>query len=152
MLGSLFYFFFRSADHTYILKFLDPNPYRNEYLPPVIVTLGNSLPTYIHVLAFSLMTSGLVATQKRGYALVCLAWFVIDVLFEFGQESGDRIIPIIPSWFSTFLFLENTGDYFLHGRFDYLDLLSIALGSVTAYVFLVLTRKENGDQHEKQIL
>jgi hypothetical protein len=142
ILGILLYYFFRSAEHTYFLKFLSINHNRHKILLPAFVSFGNSLPTFIHVLAFSLMTAAFVARRRKGYAIVCLFWFAIDVLFELGQSFGDMIIPAIPSWFSNFLFLENTGDYFLHGRFDYLDLLSIALGSLAAYIILIKTKGE----------
>jgi len=61
VLGALFYSFLRSAGHTYFLKFLVVNPQSTEFLSPVFVTLGNSLPTFIPVSAFSLLTAGLVA-------------------------------------------------------------------------------------------
>ena len=141
LLGIFFYLFFRSAEQTYFLRFLGLNPYRVEFLPSTLVLIGNSLPTFIHVLAFSLLTAGLVARRKRSYALVCLTWFVIDVLFELAQAFGEVIIPVIPEWFSNFLFLENTKNYFLHGRFDYFDLLSIALGSVAANIFLIFDNR-----------
>jgi len=142
VLGILFYYFFRSAEHTYFLKFLVTNPHRHKILLPAFISLGNSLPTFIHVFAFSLMTASLIASQKRGYIVVCLAWFAIDVLFELGQGIGNLIIPVIPSWFFNFLFLENIGNYFLRGHFDYLDLMSIALGSVIAYMILIKTMGE----------
>ena len=142
VLGVLFYYFFRSAEHTYFLKFLGINPHLKYFLPPVFVTLGNSLPTFTHVIAFTLMTAGFIASQKKGYAIVCLTWFAIDILFELGQGLDNMMIQIIPDWFSDFLFLENARNYFLHGRFDYFDLLSIALGSLAAYFLLIITSKD----------
>jgi len=139
ILGALFYFFFRSVKHTYFLKFLATSSHSNILLSPVLTILVNSLPTFVHVFAFILMTASIFARQKRDYVVVCLAWFTIDVLFELGQSLGNKIVTIIPDWFSGFMFLENTRDYFLHGRFDYLDLLSIALGSVVAYILLIIT-------------
>ncbi len=127
------------------LKFLAVNPHNTKFLSPIFVTLANSLPTFIHPLAFIVMTAALVAGQKRGYTVVCLAWFTIDVLFELGQGFGDVMIAIIPDWFSSVLFLENAHDYFLHGRFDYLDLLSIALGSAAAYMLLIITSNYKGE-------
>ncbi len=144
VLGTLFYYVFRSAEHTYFLKILSVQPHSSEFLAPVFLTFANSLPTFIHVFAFILMTSAFVASRKRGYVIVCLAWFAIDALFELGQGFGDLIIPIIPGWFSNIPLLENTGDYFLRGRFDYIDLLSIALGSVAAYVLLLKTTNDKG--------
>jgi len=145
VLGTLFYYFCRSVEQTYFLKFLAVNPHNTKFLSPIFVTLANSLPTFIHPLAFIVMTAALVAGQKRGYTVVCLAWFTIDVLFELGQGFGDVMIAIIPDWFSSVLFLENAHDYFLHGRFDYLDLLSIALGSAAAYMLLIITSNYKGE-------
>jgi general stress protein CsbA len=143
--GTLFYYFFRSAEHTYFLKFFVHHP-DNNFLSPVLVSLGNSLPTFVHVLAFILMTAAFTASRKKGYVAVCLAWFVVDALFELGQGFGDIITPAIPGWFSHYPFLENTRNYFLRGSFDYLDLVSIALGSLAAYMLLNITTdyKEEG--------
>jgi hypothetical protein len=151
VLGTLFYYFFRSAEHTYFLKFLDSNPHLNNLLPSLFVSFGNSIPTFIHVFAFTLMTAGLIAKNKRGYLIVCLIWFTIDVLFEIGQGLDKLLVPIIPNFFSDVFLLENTRNYFVHGRFDYLDLFSIVVGSVAAYFFLIKTRKKRRGQYEKQI-
>jgi hypothetical protein len=67
---------------------------------------------------------------------ICLAWFTLDCLFEVAQidSSARWIAQHIPDWFSGVPFLENTASYFLFGTFDVLDLLSIAAGTVAAYV------------------
>ena len=154
ILGALFYYFFRSAEHTYLLKFFGNTLQQKHILPPLFVTLGNSLPTFVHVIAFTLLTAGFVTNRKERYAIVCLSWFVIDVLFELAQGLDNFMIQFIPDWFSGVLFLENTRNYFLYGRFDYFDLLSIALGSLVAYILLVLTsKKEEGERRcEKNCL
>ena len=152
ILGVLFYHLFRSADQTYFLKFFSDNPSLKDSLSPGYILIGNSLPTFIHVVAFTVTTAGIIARQKRGYVSVCLFWFALDCLFEVGQGFDTIIIPIIPDWFSDFVFLENTRDYFLHGRFDSLDLLSIALGSLTAYIILIKTRESKGKNHEERAI
>ena len=95
-----------------------------------------------------MMTAGLVAKRKREYLIIAIAWFTVDVLFEIGQGFGNSVIQIIPDWFSDFLFLENTTNYFLYGQFDRYDILSIALGSLAAYILLIRTN-EDGEKHEK---
>jgi len=149
-LGAIFYYFFRPAEHTYFLKILGDNPYKQDFLAPLYVKVGNSLPTFIHVFAFALITAGLITRHKKGYIIVCLFWFTVDALFEVGQALNEMIIPIIPNWFSDYLFLENTKNYFLHGHYDWFDMLSIALGSITAYILLIKTRYE-GEKHEREI-
>ena len=146
--GVLFYYFFRSAEHTYFLKFFGNNPSLKSFLPPLFVSLGNSLPTFIHVLAFTLMTASIVVKRKRGYAGVCFTWFTIDALFEIGQGFDKIIIQIIPDWFSDILFLENTRNYFLYGRFDNLDFLSIVIGSLFSYFILIMTSETVEKHHE----
>jgi hypothetical protein len=139
-IGILYYCYFRSAEYTYFKNFLGSYPHPKSILPPFILTIGNSLPAFIHVFAFTLITASLLASQKRGYVIICFAWFFMEVLFELGQRFGNLIIPVIPDWFSDFLFLENTQDYFLYGHFDYFDLLSIAIGSASAYLFLMKSK------------
>lgn len=149
ILGALFYYFFRSSEHTYFLNRLGIYSHPKNIFPPIILTIGYSLPSFIHVFAFTLMTASLIADQKKGYLIVCLTWFAVDVSFEISQGLDNILIPIIPKWFSHILILENTRNYLLYGSFDYLDLLSIALGSVAAYLFL--TKYKGGKYYEKQI-
>jgi hypothetical protein len=148
-LGALFYYFFRSSEHTYFLNQLGIYSHPKNIFPPIILTIGYILPSFIHVFAFILMTASLIAGQKKGYLIICLTWFAIDVSFEVSQGLDNILIPIIPKWFSHIFLLENMRDYLLYGSFDYLDLLSIAVGSVTAYLFL--TKYKWGKHYEKQI-
>ena len=146
-LGVLFYYFFRGAEHTYFLKFLGTNQYYKEISSGLFFRIGSSFPTFIHVFAFSLMTASLVASHKRGYVAVCLFWFTVNVIFELGQKFDSWAIQFIPDWFSGVFILDTTKNYFLHGHFDYLDLLSITLGALAAFIFLLKTKK--GEQDER---
>lgn len=145
ILGALYYFLFRTAEHTYFLKFFENTPQLKHNLPPLLVALENSLPTFIHVFAFTLMTAGLFASGKKGYVIVSFFWFTIDALFELGQAFNNMMIQVVPEWFSDFLLLENIKNYFLHGRFDYLDLFSIVVGSLVAYILLIKTKITGGE-------
>ena len=145
-LGVIFYYFFRGTEHTYFLKFLGTNQYVREIGSGLIFRITNSLPTFIHVFAFSLMTASLVTRQKRGYAAVCLFWFAVNMIFELGQKFDSWVVQFIPKWFSDIVILGSVKSYFLNGRFDYLDLLSIAFGAFAAYILLIKTnkREQNG--------
>ena len=145
-LGVLYYFFFRTSDSTYFLQFSGIAPHLQETASGIFFTLGQSLPTFIHVFAFSLLTAALVASSKQNYAAVCLFWFGINVLFEFGQKFDGWVIQFIPDFFSDIAFLENTKNYFIKGRFDYVDLFSIILGALAAYIFLLTTTKNGGEK------
>jgi hypothetical protein len=98
--------------------------------------LGQSLPAFAHVLAFSLLTMALVGGGRRGAITACTAWFGVDTAFEFGQHPtiAAKLVHLIPSWFEAIPILNRTDHFFLYGTFDPLDLLSIALGALAAYV------------------
>lgn len=146
IVGVLFYCFFRPAEQTYFLKFLNYNIPEKRFIPSEFVVFWSCVPTFIHVFAFTLITASISAREKSGYATVCLLWFLIDIIFEFGQGFSSNIIPVIPDWFSKIIFLENTKNYFLYGRFDSLDVLSISLGSIAAYILLIKTRPNREGQ------
>jgi len=48
-------------------------------------------------------------------------------------------IKIIPDWFASIPFLENTGDYFVRGTFSFGDMAAIIIGTITAYFMLTIT-------------
>lgn len=98
--------------------------------------LGNSLPTFVHVYAFSLFTVAVLSVSRRGAAVCCFIWAVVDGLFELGQlDAVARVIAEhVPAWFGVTPLLENTANYFHAGTFDVFDLVSIALGAIAAYV------------------
>ena len=148
--GILFYYFLRNAEHIYFIQFFGLTPPIKE-TPQFVLRFGYSLPTFIHVFAFSLISAGIMTSSKKGYTTACLFWFVINVLFEFGQKFDSWVVQYIPNWFSEIPFLENTKSYFLQGSFDYLDLFSITLGALVAYIFLITTTQK-GRENEKQII
>ncbi|WP_455221312.1 hypothetical protein [Kaarinaea lacus] len=113
--------------------------------------LGQHLPTFVHVYTFILLTMALVvpADRYRKYLLpVCLGWFALDSLFEIAQLDaiGRKIADWVPDWFAHVPFLENTASYFIVGTFDVLDLLSIALGTLAAYLTMraIIKRSTHG--------
>ena len=102
----------------------------------VFGTIGYHLPTFLHVFAFCLITSGVLGCGRRGAAMVCLLWLLIDGAFELGQhpDAARIILPLIPGWFANIPVLDNTANYFSQGHFDPADVISILLGTVGAYL------------------
>jgi hypothetical protein len=88
-----------------------------------------------------MLTAGIISCRKKGFLIVCLFWFSIDCVFELGQKFNSLFSKIIPSWFAGIPFLENTGNYFLYGTFDFIDLAAITIGTVIAYFVLLATNK-----------
>ena len=114
----------------------------------VFGALGQHLPTFVHVYTFILLTMAVVvpAEHYRQYLpWVCLGWFVFDSLFEIAQLDviGRQIARWVPDWFAHVPFLENTASYFIVGTFDVLDLISIALGALAAYLTMHMIIKRS---------
>ncbi|MEJ2553383.1 MAG: hypothetical protein P8079_05040 [Gammaproteobacteria bacterium] len=146
--GVLFYVLDRPHSHVYFLPAWLPSPHISTGL---FGTIGDHLPTFLHVYAFILLTVAVTAPPISKLLPVCLAWFTLDSLLEAGQARpfARWIAAHTPAWFTGIPFLDNTRDYFLSGTFDRLDLLSIAAGTTVAYITLRLSHKSSGPSDEK---
>ena len=141
LLGSLVYLVDRPPDQTYFIYISGLNISLYNTLPNIFGAIGNSLPAFIHVFAFILITAGLLGCRKKGSLIICLSWLLVDGAFELGQKFNTWSSSAIPGWFTGIPFLENTESYFLKGTFDFVDIVAIALGSVTAYCVLLAISK-----------
>ena len=142
LIGSLIYLIDRPPDQTYFVYSSTINISLSNIIPNLFGSIGNSLPAFIHVFSFVLITAGLIFCQKRGYLIICLSWFLVDSAFELGQKFNTWSSSITPDWFTGIPFLENTKDYFLQGTFDFIDLAAIAFGTLIAYFVISATRKK----------
>ena len=141
LVGALVYIIDRPPEHTYFFnhyKFLET---LHGALPALFGPLGNYLPDLIHPLSFILITAGIVACNKKGYLVICISWFVVDCVFEFGQKYSTQFLKAVPDWFAGIPFLEAFGSYFKKGTFDPYDIAAIFAGAITAYFILIMTRK-----------
>ena len=98
-------------------------------------SLGGQLPDFAHTFAFSLLTAAVLGARER-LAAICIFWAVLDSLFKLAEHPGisPHVVNAVPRWFEHVPVLENTRSYFLHGTFDPLDLIAIALGSALAFL------------------
>lgn len=143
LIGTLVYIVDRPPDQTYFIYSSGINISLYKTLPNVFGTIGNSLPVFIHVFSFILITAGLFSIQKRGCLIICISWFVVDSAFELGQKYNSWISKITPDWLAMVPFFENTEHYFVHGTFDFVDLIAIAIGSLMAYFVLLITMERD---------
>lgn len=142
LIGALVYLIDRPPEHTYFFnhyKFIET---LHNSIPAFFGPLGNYLPDFIHPLSFILITAGIVSCGKTGYRVICLSWFIIDCIFEFGQKYSTQFLKAIPDWFAGIPFLEAFEVYFKKGTFDPYDLVAIFAGTITAYFVLILTQKK----------
>ena len=141
LLGTLVYVVDRPLVQTYFVYKSFVNISLHNTLPNLFGFIGNSLPSFVYAFSFILITAGLLQCQKRGCLIICVCWFLTDVIFELGQKFKALSSTMVPDWFSGILFLENSKNYFLSGTFDFNDLTAIALGSILAYLVLSITIK-----------
>lgn len=141
LLGSLVYLIDRPPDQTYFVYSAPVSISLYNIFPALFGVIGNSLPVFIHVFSFSLITAGLFSCRKRACVIVCLSWLFVDFAFELGQKYSALPLKIIPDWFDGIPFLENSADYFRCGTFDVFDLVAIAFGAAAAF-FVILKTSE----------
>lgn len=79
--------------------------------------LAGPLPTFLHTMAFSLMTAALLAPTLRPRLAACGIWVAVNWLFEAAQHPA---------------FNDLTG-IGMRGAFDQLDLLAALLGAAMAF-------------------
>jgi hypothetical protein len=148
--GILVYLVDRPPDQTYFVDKSFVNISLYHILPNLYGIIGNSLPSFAHVFSFILITAGLIASKKREFVIICLFWFSIDSVFELGQKFSTVFIKFIPDWFASIPFLENTGNYFARGTFSFGDMAAITIGTITAFIFLIITSEMRKANHEKR--
>jgi len=138
--GVLVYAFDRPADQVY---FLPDALHVPEQLQGSFGLLGQHLPTFLHVLAFCLLTAAFLPVKTRGALVICSTWLLIDAAFEAAQHAAIApwAVRALPDWFARVPVLENTAAYFRNGRFDPIDLLSIGLGALLGLLLILVTRR-----------
>jgi hypothetical protein len=137
--GLMVYLVDRHPEQTYFIYKIDSAISLHHVLPPLFGPLGKILPAFVHVFSFALLTAGILACNKRGCVLACIVWLSVDVAFELGQKFGVWTSNLVPRWFEGIPLLENTGNYFMSGTFDFIDLTAIAAGSLAAYLTMMRT-------------
>ena len=94
LLGTIVYVVDRPAAHSFVPSAISLFP----FTPAVFGVVGHSLPTFVHVLAFCLFTTALLAGGKKTAIAVCVGWFLVELALELGQHpalapSLSRLIP-----------------------------------------------------------
>jgi hypothetical protein len=106
-------------------------------------TLGRYLPTFAHTFAFILFTTAVLSPLRKAGLEICAAWVIIESLFEIAQSDviSTKIAANVPAWFSDWPLLDNVADYFVAGHFDPLDLVSIIIAGVAAYLTILYSTR-----------
>lgn len=103
-----------------------------------IESFFGSLPSLLHVYAFSLFTVASLENKTAcSIRTTILLWIFVNLLFEFGQVSS---LKAFWSEYSHAGAITPLANYFLFGTFDWTDAGFSAIGGVVAY-FNVYGRK-----------
>ena len=118
LLGAGYYALFRASDSAMFLDFvgLGGQPLAYDIIP--------SMPSFIHVFSFSLMTASFVWDSQRRILLACFSWMFINIAFECAQ-----------------LFLEK--GVLGGGFFDIMDIVAAACGGACAILLVSFYRRKN---------
>lgn len=95
------------------------------HLPPA---LGGPLPTFLHTIAFALMTAAFLKPGPRGWLAAGIGWGVVNVVFELAQHPG---------------FAARTG-FAMPGYFDPLDIAAALVGAAAAFLVLKVLSAHRG--------
>jgi len=139
LIGGLVYLIDRPPDATYLVYRYGQILSLHKIVPNIFGSFGNSLPDFIHVFSFILITAGIVSCRKRGYLIISISWLIIDCAFELGQRYHSLPLKMIPDWFSGIPILEAIKGYFIKGDFDIHDIVALLLGASMAYLVLLTT-------------
>lgn len=148
-IGALFYLICRPPETTYFLYRFHILPGLYHGCPKAFMLLGNWLPDFFHVFAFSLISAGIFSRGKKANFFIVLFWLLVNCAFELGQKYNAYLLQQIPDWFSNIPFLEAVDGYFRMGTFDPYDIVAFIAGACAAYFFLLMTTDElQGQPHD----
>ena len=133
--GTLVYLTGRPPDSAYLLPQAWKGVVAWQWLDGA---MGQSLPSFLHALAFSVLTALCLQPWRYAVPAACTFWFVVNSAFEIGQ--ADAIAPAIaarlPAFFADWPLLDHVGAYFIYGRMDPMDLVFTAAGCGVAWLLL----------------
>ncbi len=98
----------------------------------VFGSLGDHLPSFVHVISFSLLTAGIFAEKLRQYLYIIGFWLAINLFFEILQLDAFHSISGL-NWVK---------NYSSNAVFDFKDLIAIFLGGIIAIVLLTITKRK----------
>jgi len=111
-------------------------------------TAVGSAPTFLHVVAFSLLTAIVRGGGRTATALSCLGWTCTNLLFELGQHpvASQVLTRHIPTGLDRLWLLDQLRPLFERGDFDPNDLCAAVLGGAFAYWLAHLLQPESNDE------
>lgn len=101
---------------------------------PLFGPVGAWLPSFAHVVAFSLLTAAAWPRHGRPRYEACALWWLLDVAFELGQrrEAAGPIAEAVHRVLGEGPAATALARYFVLGRFDAADIVATTAGAIAA--------------------
>lgn len=103
---------------------------------PSFGAIGDWLPSFVHPLAFALLTALALPAASPWRYRGCVAWGAVDVAFELGQHPALKAAWRACLDVSGNALLGDVVRYFLFGTFDVADLVATLAGAFAAAAVL----------------
>lgn len=133
--GAVVYLVGRPAGSAYLLPV---GWYRSAGVSWLSGALGQSLPSFLHALAFSLATAACLSPWRYAASASCGLWLLVGSVFEIAQANAVATVVTtrLPAFFADWPVLDHVAAYLLNGRMDPMDLVFTAAGCGLAWVVL----------------
>lgn len=141
LLGLFMYIATRPCQQILFLQYL---PLGQVSLPLAGIPMIHSVPSFLHVYGFILLTVAVLPKRSSYLRSICLFWLVLELFFEIGQQHdlALQITGHLPAWFyNSGWLLKVIPNYFLYGTFDPLDVVFLLLGVAAAWGTVMLGRR-----------
>ncbi len=128
-LGTLVYLTDRAPGHAVLVPHL-----AGFGAAPILGAAGAWLPSFVHPLAFALLTAAVLPPTSPWRYGGCAAWGAVNVAFELGQHA-----TLKGAWLAamaTGAVPSPLARYFILGSFDGADLVAAVAGALAAAAFL----------------
>lgn len=108
------------------------------HVGPMFGAPGAWLPSFVHPLAFSLLSAAALPRRPRPAYGACAAWWMVNVAFEIAQHPkySGAVAHAVHRAFGHGAVADALAGYGLHGRFDPADLIAATAGSLAAAALL----------------
>ncbi len=143
--GTMFYAVMRPTPHIFLISGLFTAPFAGMPSVPGI----NAFPSFVHTLAFVLMSAGALGCRRISCAVkIAAAWVFIELIFEIGQHAAVKklFVTELPACLEKVPVLDRTAAFFLHGRYDTLDVAAIFIAAALALA-LIHWLENKGESH-----
>jgi hypothetical protein len=132
--GALVYVLDRDPHHVWLMPAAWSLPQWRGLLPRAI---SDSLPSFVHVFAFALLSAWLWARTRQQAIVVVFAWWLLDLVFELAQLGAVRAQLQGHVWLQ----------HWPQGDFDGADVLALSIGAVVAGALLWRSRQFHQGDH-----